>query len=184
MTALETAISELQAEHKDPVPNTKELEDRIAALEEKVPDETVLIEDNVSEISSLAMKITDVEGDIKMLDDMASDNLQLISDNAAKVASNMMQIASNSVTIASNAAVAIDSDQLASTVASVNATIAANSTKINSNMNSIASNNMKIAQNTAGVSQLSNSISTLESSSGIAQLTAIQQQQKATSEAI
>ena len=109
MTAIETAISALQAEHEDPE-RTKELEDRIAALEEKVPEETMLIEDNNTEIMSLKMKTTDVEGDIKMFDDMVCDNMKLISANADKVASNMMQIATNSVTIASNAAVAIDSD--------------------------------------------------------------------------
>ena len=109
MTALETAISGLQAKHEDPK-HTKELENRIDILEARESDEFDFAIDNLEKIQLLKTKTSDIEGDIKMLDDMASDNMLLISANAAKVASNELQIKTNSYTIASNAAVAIDSN--------------------------------------------------------------------------
>ena len=139
MTALETAISALQGAGGGKGPaNTKELEERIAALEQRIPQNIAGIDKNDADIEGLDDRIWRSESDIAVLTAFASTNGVSISDNTAKVASNMMLIAANSATIASNAAVAIDSDQLASTVAVVNATIAANSLKINTNIESIA----------------------------------------------
>ena len=66
MTAIETAISDLQAQHKDP-DHTKELEDRIAALEQKFPENDLGIEKNLIDIEGLDDRIWRSESDISVL---------------------------------------------------------------------------------------------------------------------
>ena len=57
MTALETAIADLQAKHEDP-DHTKELEERIAVLEQKVAENTTAVDNNGDDISGLDMRVT------------------------------------------------------------------------------------------------------------------------------
>ena len=71
MTALETAISDLQAKHEDPK-HTKELEDRIAALEQKLPENDPGIEKNLIDIEGLDDRIWRSESDISVLGSFVS----------------------------------------------------------------------------------------------------------------
>ena len=74
MTSVEDAITALQSGSGSGSSggSTGSLEARITALEEKAAANSAAITSNDSEISSLDMKIADDEGDLTMLDMMAS----------------------------------------------------------------------------------------------------------------
>jgi len=114
------------------------------------------IAENDKEISDLDVEIADDEGDLSVMDMMASERLIAIKTNSDKIAANMMSIAANTAAIPGISDIV--SEEIASNVATINANIAANSAKIAANMMSVAANAAKVSDNVIGVQMVSSAI--------------------------